>query len=107
MISTKSTTSCEFINVDNIFFSRLTITNRLPEQLTKEFNMLIRNICSQTPDCGYIYNANVTLKEICKDVLHLSGKDKYVLINNYFDKVLNFFEVVQYPQANTRRGTLV
>ena len=32
------------------------------------------------------------------DGFHLSGKGKYVLINNYLDKVLNFLEVVQCPR---------
>ena len=60
-----------------------------------------------TPDYDYIDNANITLNEVCRDGLHLSGKGKYVLINNYLDKVLNFLEVVQYPRTNTHRGTLV
>ena len=88
-----------------MFLSGLTITNRLPEQLIKGFNMSIRNICSQTPDCDYIDNANMTPNEVCRDGLHLSGKGKYVLINNYLDKVLNFLEVVQYPRTNTQENS--
>ena len=98
---------CRQYGVKIIFLSGLTITNRLPEQLIKEFNMSIRNICSRTPDCDYIDNANMTLNEVCRDGSHLSGKGKYVLINNYVNKVLNFLEVVQYPRTNTHRGTLV
>ena len=89
---------CRQYGVKNVFLSGLTITNRLPEQLIKGFNMSIRNICSQTPDCDYIDNANMTPNEVCRDGLHLSGKGKYVLINNYLDKVLNFLEVVQCPR---------
>ena len=85
-----------------MFLSGLTITNRLPEQLIKECNMYIRNKCSQTSDCDYIDNANITPNEVCRDGFHLSGKGKYVLINNYLDKVLNFLEVVQYPRTNTQ-----
>ena len=73
-----------------MFLSGLKITNRLPEQLIKEFNMWIRNIWSRAPDCYYIDNGNIALNEVCRDGLHLSGKGKYVLINNYLDKVLNF-----------------
>ena len=65
--------------------------------------MSIRNICSRTPDCDYIMQTN----DICRDGLHLSGKGKYVLINNYLDKVLNLLEVVQYPRTKTHRGTHV
>ena len=90
-----------------MFLSGLTITNTLPEQLIKEFNMSIRNICRRTPDHYYIDNANITLNQVCRNGLHLSGKGKYVLINNYLDNVLNFLEVVQYPQTNTHRRTLV
>ena len=85
-----------------MFLSGLKITNRLPEQLIKEFNMSIRNIWSRAPDCDYIDNGNIALNEVCRDGLHLSGKGKYVLINNYLDKVLNFLEVVQYPRTNTQ-----
>ena len=53
--------NCRQYGVKNIFLSGLAITNRLPEQLIKEFNISIRNICSQTPDCDYIDNANITL----------------------------------------------
>ena len=90
-----------------MFLSGLKITNRLPEQLIKEFNMSIRNMCSRTPDCDYIDNANITLNEACRDGLHLSDKGNYVLINNYVNKVLIFLEVVQYLRTNTHRGTLV
>ena len=76
--------------VKNVSLSGLKITNRLPEQLIKEFNMWIRNIWSRAPDCYYIDNGNIALNEVCRDGLHLSGKGKYVLINNYLDKVLNF-----------------
>ena len=55
----------------------------------------------------YIDNGNITLNEVCRDGLHLSGKGKYVLINNYLGKVSNFIEVIQYPKKNTHRGTLV
>ena len=41
--------------------------NRLPEQLIKDFNILISNICSQTPNWDYINSANITLNEICRD----------------------------------------
>ena len=41
---------CRQYSVKNIFLSGLVITNRLPEQLMKEFNKSIRNICSRTPD---------------------------------------------------------
>ena len=98
---------CRQYDVKNLFLSRLTITNRLSEQLTKEFNISIRNICNRTPDCDYIVNANIMLNEVSRDGLHLSGKDKYVLINNYLDKVLIFLEIIQYPQRNTHRRTLV
>ena len=98
---------CRQYGVKNIFLSGLTITNRLPEQLIEEFNMSIRSICSQTPDCDYIDNANITLNEVYRYGLHLSGKGKYVLINNYLDKVLNFLEVIQYSRTNTHRVTLV
>ena len=54
-----------------------------------------------------IDNANITLNEVSRDGLHLSGKGKYVLINNYLDKVLNFLEVALFPWKNTHRGTLV
>ena len=37
----------------NIFLSGLTITDRLPEQLIKEFNMSNRNRCSRTTDCDH------------------------------------------------------
>ena len=84
-----------------MFSSGLTIINTLTEQLIKEFNMSIRNICSQRPDCDYIDNANITLNEICIDALRLSGKGKYVLINHYLDKVLNFLEVIHYTRTNT------
>ena len=53
----------------NIFLCGLAITNRLPEQLIKEFNMLIRNICSRTPVSDYINYANITLKGVCRDGL--------------------------------------
>ena len=79
----------------------LQCTNRLREQLIKEFNVSIRNICSGKPDCDYVDNANITLNEVCRDGLHLSGKGKCVLINNYLDKVLIFLEVLQYPGKNT------
>ena len=69
--------------------------------------MSIRNICRRTPDCDDIDNANITPNDICKDGLHLSGKGKYVLINNYLENVLDFLEVVQYPRTKTHRGTLV
>ena len=81
---------CRPYGVKNVFLSGLKITNRLPEQLIKEFNMSIRNIWSRAPDCDYIDNGNIALNEVCRDGLHLSGKGKYVLINNYLDKVLNF-----------------
>ena len=98
---------CRQYDVKNVFLSGLTITNTLPEQLIKEFNMSIRNICRRTSDYDYIDNANITLNQVCRNGLHLSGKGKYVLINNYLDNVLNFLEVVQYPQTNTHRRTLV
>ena len=41
---------CRQYGVKNIFLSGLVITNRLPEQLMKEFNKSARNICSRTPD---------------------------------------------------------
>ena len=95
---------CRQYGVKNIFLSRLTITNKLSEQLIKDFNISICNICSQTPNCDYIDNANTTQNEVCRDGLHLSGKDNYVLIKNYLDKVWKFFlEIVQHP----RMGTLV
>ena len=93
--------------VKNVFFSRLTITNRLPKRLIKEFNMSIWNISSRTPDCDYIDNANIKPNEVCRDGLHLPGKGKYVLINNCLGKVLDFLEVVQYPRTNTHGETLV
>ena len=89
-----------------MFLSGLTITNRVPEQLIKQFNMSIRNICSRTPDCDYIDNANIMLNEVCRDRLHLSLKGNYALINNYLDKVLSLLEVVQCPRMNTYSGTL-
>ena len=69
--------------------------------------MSIRNICSRTRDCDYIDNAIITPNDICKDGLHLSGKSKYVLINNYLDNVLYFLELVLYPRTKTHKGTLV
>ena len=83
--------------------SGLASANRLPEQLIRDFNVSICNICSGTPNYGYIYNVNITLNEVCRDDLRLSGKGKYVLINNYLDKVLSFFEVVQHPRMNIHR----
>ena len=83
--------------------SGLASANRLPEQLIRDFNVSICNICSRTPNYGYIYNVNITLNEVCRDDLRLSGKGKYVLINNYLDKVLSFFEVVQHPRMNIHR----
>ena len=88
---------CRQYSVKNTFLSGLTITNRLPEQLIKKFNMSIRNICNRTQDCDYIDNAKITLNEVCRDGLHLSGKGKYVLINNYLDKVLKFFRSNSVP----------
>ena len=58
--------NCRQYGVKNIFLSGLTITNRLPEQLIKEFK----------PDCDYIDNGNIMLNEVCRDGLHLSGKGK-------------------------------
>ena len=63
---------CRQYGVKNVFLSGLTIANRLSEQLIKEFNMSIRNICSQAPDCDYIDNANIRPNEVCRDSLHLS-----------------------------------
>ena len=41
------------------------------------------------------------LNEVCRDGLHLSGKGKYVLINNYLDKVCkDFLEVAQQQRMN-------
>ena len=76
---------CRQYSVKNVFLSGLTIINRLPEQLIKEFKMSIWNICNWTPDCNYIDNANITPNKVCRDGLHLSGKGKYVLINSYLD----------------------
>ena len=42
------------VHVKNIFLSGLTVTSRLPEQLIKDFNISICNICSRTPSCDYI-----------------------------------------------------
>ena len=53
--------------VNNIFFSGPKIMNTLPELLIKDFNISIGNICSQTPNCDYINNANITLTEVCRD----------------------------------------
>ena len=69
--------------------------------------MSIRKYIQPTPDYDYIDNANITLNEVYRDGLHLSGKGNYVLIKNYLNKVLNFLEVVQYSRTNTLRGTLV
>ena len=113
MISTKSAISCEIehivykcrqYGVKNVFLSGLKITNRLPEQLVKEFNMSIRNTCSRTPDCDYIGNGNIALNEVCSDSLHLSGKGKYVLISNYLDKVLIFFRSSSVPTEVHTQG---
>ena len=41
--------------------------NTLPEQLIKDFNVSIGNICSQTPSCNYINHANITLMEVFRD----------------------------------------
>ena len=90
--------------------SGLAITKRLPKQLIKDFNIsicniknirehILGNIYNQTPNCHYTDNANITLNEVCSDGLHLSGKSKYVLINNSLDRVCkNFLEVVQHPR---------
>ena len=91
---------CIQYGVKNIILSGLTITNRLPEQLIKDFNISTCNICSQTPNCDYIDNANITLNEVCRESLHPSGNGKYFLINNYLDKVCNFLKVVQHPRMN-------
>lgn len=40
----------------------------------KIFNVSICNISSQTPNCDYIDNGNITLNEVGKDGVHLSGK---------------------------------
>ena len=58
---------CREYCVNNIFLSGQTIMNRLPEQLIKDFNISISNICSQTRNCDYINSANITLNEICRD----------------------------------------
>ena len=57
--------------------------------------------------CDFVDNENIMLNEVCKDGLHLSGKGKYLLINNYLDKVCNFLEVDQHPRMNIHRGTLM
>ena len=97
---------CRQYGVKNICLSGLTTTDKLPEQLMKDFNIPICNICSRTPNFYYIDTANIMLDQVFKDGLHLSGKGKYVLIKNYLDIVLNFLEVVQYPRMNKHRGTL-
>ena len=55
----------------------------------KDFNFWLR--FSSNTNCDYIDNANITLNEVCTDGLHLSGKGKYVLINNYLVKVWEIF----------------
>ena len=87
----------------NIFLSGLRITNRLPEQLIKDFNISTCNICSRTPSCNYVDHAKITLNEVCGDGLHLLGKGNYFSINNHLDKVCNFLEVVQHPRMNIHR----
>ena len=54
--------------------------------------------------CDYIDNTNITLNGVCRNVLHLSGKGKYVLINNHLDKICkNVLEIVQHPRMNMHR----
>ena len=81
---------CKY-GVRNIFISGVTITDRLLEQLIKDFNISICNIRNRTPNCDYIDNANIELKEVRRYGLHLSGKGKYALTNDYLDKVCKFF----------------
>ena len=64
---------CRQFDLQNIFLSQLTITNRLPEQLIKEFNILICNICSRRPNLDFIDNVNIKLNEFCWDSLHFSS----------------------------------
>ena len=73
--------------VKDIFLSGLTITNRLLEQLIKDFIDSICNICCRAPNCGYINNTNIMLNEVCRYGLYLSGIGKYAVINNYRDNV--------------------
>ena len=77
--------------VKNILLSALIITDRIPEQLIKDFNISVCNIRSQTPNCNYIDNANTALNDVCRDGLHLSCKGNYVMINNYLDRFVKFF----------------
>ena len=55
---------CRQYGVKQIFLSCLTITNRLPEQLIKDFNISICNICSRKSNCHFIDNANIKLNEV-------------------------------------------
>ena len=89
---------CRQFDLQNIFLFWLTITNRLPKQLIKEFNISICNICSGRPNLDFIDNVNITLNEFCRDSLHLPLV-KYALINNYLDNICkNVLEVVQHPR---------
>lgn len=83
---------CWKYGVKNIFLSRLTITNRLPELLIKDFNISICKICSRTPNCDFVDDANITLNELCSDGLHLSSKSKYILINNHLGEWKQVFQ---------------
>ena len=65
-----------------MLLSELTILNRLPELLIKDFNISSFN-SNRTPNCDFIDDANITLNGICRDVLHLSGRGKYALTNKY------------------------
>ena len=78
---------CRQYGVKNIFSSGLTIMNRLPEQLIKDFDISI----SIFRYCDNTDNATVMLNEVCRDGLLTSGKRKYVLINNYLDKICQNF----------------
>ena len=55
---------CRQYGVKNIFLSRLTITNRLPEHLIKDLNISICNTCSRKPNYNFTENANIKLNEV-------------------------------------------
>ena len=97
---------CRQYGVKNIFLSALTITNELPEQLIKYFNISICNICNQAPNCDYIDNTNIKLNEVCRDGFTFQVRE--ICFDNYLDKICKIFlEVVQHPRMDIHCGTLV
>lgn len=98
---------CRQYCVKNMFLYIFLLHVPLLEDLIKDFNISIRNMCSGIPSFIFLDNANITMNEAFKDDLDLRGKGKYVLINNYLNQVCKqFLEVVQHPRMNKRSGTL-